>query len=98
MNSFIISLFINICFSIILIYFLHQLWEYLKDQFSVKKTIDKFHFQNEKYDKIIDKLQNNLEVNNNSTVSEDPNIFEKLNQELLDFSESELLNSQTQTI
>ena len=92
MNSFILSLFINICFSFIIIYFLHQLWEYLKDQFTVKKTIDKFHFQNEKYDKIIDKLHHNIEVNDNTL--NQPNEFEKLNQELLDFSETELLNSE----
>ena len=91
MNSFILSLLFNICISIIIIYLLHQLWEYLKNQFSIKKTVDKFNFQNQKYDKLINKLQNE-EIKRVSYSSEE-NDFEKLNKELLDFSESELLNT-----
>lgn len=91
MNSFILSLLFNICISIIIIYLLHQLWEYLKNQFSIKKTVDKFNFQNQKYDKLINKLQNE-EIKRVSHSSEE-NDFEKLNKELLDFSESELLNT-----
>lgn len=91
MNSFILSLLFNICISIIIIYLLHQLWEYLKNQFSIKKTVDKFNFQNQKYDKLINKLQNE-EIKRVSYSSEE-NDFEKLNKELLDFSETELLNT-----
>lgn len=91
MNSFILSLLFNICISIIIIYLLHQLWEYLKNQFSIKKTVDKFNFQNQKYDKLINKLQNE-EIKRVSHPGEE-NDFEKLNKELLDFSESELLNT-----
>ena len=91
MLSFISSLLMNIIFSILIIYLLHELWEYLKNRFSTKKTIDVFQVQNEKYDKII----NNLSKNNSmSKKEEDSNEFEKLNQELLDFSESQLENSQ----
>ena len=94
MNSFILSLLFNICVSILIIYLLHQLWEYLKNQFSIKKTIDKFNFQNQKYEKLIDKLQNEeIKIENNSSYSDEKNDFEKLNQELLEFSESELLNT-----
>ena len=99
MNSFILSLLFNICLSIIIIYLLHQLWEYLKSQFSVKKTVDKFNFQNQKYEKLINKLQNEeIKIENNSSYSDEKNDFEKLNQELLDFSELELLNTDKQTI
>tara|TARA_B100000424_G_scaffold62553_1_gene45667 strand:- start:6037 stop:6336 length:300 start_codon:yes stop_codon:yes gene_type:complete len=99
MNSFILSLLFNICVSILIIYLLHQLWEYLKNQFSIKKTIDKFNFQNQKYEKLIDKLQNEeIKIENNSSYSDEKNDFEKLNQELLEFSESELLNTDKQTI
>ena len=99
MNSFILSLLFNICVSILIIYLLHQLWEYLKNQFSIKKTIDKFNFQNQKYEKLIDKLQNEeIKIENSSSYSDEKNDFEKLNQELLEFSESELLNTDKQTI
>lgn len=91
MLSFISSLLMNIIFSILIIYLLHELWEYLKNRFSTKKTIDVFQVQNEKYDKII----NNLSKNNSmSKKNENSNEFEKLNQELLDFSESQLENSE----
>lgn len=74
-----------------IIYLLHELWEYLKNRFSTKKTIDVFQVQNEKYDKIIHNLSKN---NSMSKKEEDSNEFEKLNQELLDFSESQLENSE----
>tara|TARA_B100000282_G_scaffold195091_1_gene142437 strand:- start:2244 stop:2534 length:291 start_codon:yes stop_codon:yes gene_type:complete len=94
MNSFILSILLNICLSIFIIYLLHQLWEYLKSQFSIKKTVDKFNFQNQKYDKLINKLQNEENKNINiETNSDENNDFEKLNKELLDFSETELLNT-----
>jgi hypothetical protein len=80
--------------SIFIIYLLHQLWEYLKSQFSIKKTVDKFNFQNQKYEKLINKLQNEENKNENiETNSNENNDFEKLNKELLDFSETELLNT-----
>ena len=91
MLSFISSLLMNIIFSILIIYLLHELWEYLKNRFSTKKTIDVFQVQNEKYDKII----NNLSKNNSiPKKQEDSDEFKKLNQELLDFSESQLENSE----
>ncbi len=94
MNSFILSILLNICLSIFIIYLLHQLWEYLKSQFSIKKTVDKFNFQNQKYDKLINKLQNEENKNINIEINSDENNdFEKLNKELLDFSETELLNT-----
>lgn len=94
MNSFILSLLLNIVLSIFIIYLLHQLWEYLKSQFSIRKTVDKFNFQNQKYEKLINKLQNEECKNNNiQSKLDESNDFEKLNKELLDFSEAELLNT-----
>ena len=91
MLSFISSLLLNIIFSILIIYLLHELWEYLKNRFTVKKTIDVFQVQNEKYDKIIHNLSKNNSV---PKKMDDSNDFEKLNQELLDFSELQLENSE----
>ena len=88
MNSFILSILFNICISILIIYLFHQLWEHLKNQYSIKKTVDKFNFQNDKYDKIIHKLQNEEIINKTVNIQRvEDNDFEKLNQELLDFSE-----------
>ena len=56
-------------------------------------------FKIKKYEKLIDKLQNEeIKIENNSSYSDEKNDFEKLNQELLEFSESELLNTDKQTI
>ena len=88
MNSFILSILFNICISILIIYLFHQLWEHLKNQYSIKKTVDKFNFQNDKYDKIIHKSQNEEIINKTVNMQRvEDNDFEKLNQELLDFSE-----------
>ena len=88
MNSFILSILFNICISILIIYLFHQLWEHLKIQYKNKKTVDKFNFQNDKYDKIIHKLQNEEIINKTVNMQRvEDNDFEKLNQELLDFSE-----------
>lgn len=95
MLSFIIPILLNILLSLLIIYLLHELWEYFKNKFTVKKTIDKFQIQNEKYDRII----NNLEQNTHSPKKDSmQNDFEKLNQELLDFSETQIENSELETI
>ena len=96
MLSFLTSILLNIIFSVLIIYFLHELWEYLKDRFTVKKTIYVFHVQNEKYDKIINSLEKNAtKSSKNENIKND---FEKLNQELLDFSESQIQESELETI
>lgn len=93
MLSFLTSILLNIIFSVLIIYFLHELWEYLKNRFTVKKTIDVFQVQNEKYEKIINNLEKNTTKKENTKTD-----FEKLNQELLDFSESQLQESEIETI
>ena len=93
MLSFLTSILLNIIFSVLIIYFLHELWEYLKNRFTVKKTIDVFQVQNEKYEKKINNLEKNTTKKENTKTD-----FEKLNQELLDFSESQLQESEIETI
>lgn len=82
---------LNILLSLLIIYLLHELWEYFKNKFTVKKTIDKFQIQNDKYDRIINNLEQNIQSPNTESIQND---FEKLNQELLDFSESQIVNSE----
>jgi len=47
---------IIIC-SLLIIYIIHQLWEYLKEKYSVKKTKDLVSSQIQKYKTIIKELQ-----------------------------------------
>jgi len=62
--------FITIAISIIIIYLLHQLWEYFKESYSTKRTKNIIGIQTEKYKKIIEDLshRNSLEGS-----IEDPN-------------------------
>ena len=46
----------TIAISILIVYILHQLWEYIKDSYSTKRTKDLIGIQTEKYKKIIDDL------------------------------------------
>jgi hypothetical protein len=95
MLSFIMPILLNILLSLLIIYLLHELWEYFKNKFTVKKTIDKFQIQNDKYDRIINNLEQNIQTPKKGSMQND---FEKLNQELLDFSETQIENSELETI
>lgn len=46
--------------SILVVYILHQLWEYIKDSYSTKRTKDVIGIQTEKYKKIIDDLSHRI--------------------------------------
>jgi hypothetical protein len=49
-------LLIQILFSILIVYSAHSCWNYLKDNYSTKKTKDIVNIQIEKYKKIMDEL------------------------------------------
>jgi len=50
----------TIAISILIVYILHQLWEYMKDSYSTKRTKDLIGIQTEKYKKIIDDLSHRI--------------------------------------
>lgn len=52
------SIFINILISILLIYFFHLAWIYIKDNYSTKKTKDLVNSQIKKYKQMVDEIQN----------------------------------------
>ena len=49
---------INIIISFIVIYFIHNLWNYLRDTYTVKKTKDLLDFQPKKYREMLDSGMN----------------------------------------
>ena len=51
---------VTIAISILIVYILHQLWEYMKDSYSTKRTKDRIGIQTEKYKKIIDDLSHRI--------------------------------------
>ena len=52
-----ISIFLNILLSIIIIYLGHHLWEYLRDKYTTKKTVDLVNSQTQKYKKMMEEIQ-----------------------------------------
>jgi len=56
--------------SVILIFLLHQLWNFIKNTYSTKKTKDIVSFQTQKYKSILQEiLSNTNNTNNTSTTS-----------------------------
>ena len=51
------SLSINIFTSIVIIYIIHLLWNYLKDTYSTKKTKDLVNTQIQKYKMMVNEIQ-----------------------------------------
>lgn len=48
---------LNIFVYIVIIYLFHYLWEYLKNNYSKKKTKDIYNFQKNKYEQIVESIQ-----------------------------------------
>jgi hypothetical protein len=62
--------------SLIIIFILHYLWNYIKDNYSTKKTKDLVGFQTEKYKNILNEIiENNKSNNKNDFISEDEKRF-----------------------
>ena len=49
----------TIIISLLIIFIMHQLWDYLKDKYSVKKTKDLVSSQIQKYKTILEEIQSN---------------------------------------
>lgn len=71
---------VTIAISILIVYILHQLWEYMKDSYSTKRTKDLIGIQTEKYKKIIDDLSHRIHCSDNPVIdpgsnpTEDPDL------------------------
>tara|TARA_B100000035_G_C20698108_1_gene421429 strand:- start:37 stop:315 length:279 start_codon:yes stop_codon:yes gene_type:complete len=86
-----IGFIINIGIYILIIYCLHCLWEFVKNNYSVKKTKDLITMQTNKYKEIIDTIQNTTIPKNTEEIS-DINV-EKLNNELDTFIDAQFENN-----
>ena len=53
------SIVINIVISILMIYFIHSIWNYLRDTYTTKKTKDLVNSQIQKYKNMMEELQQN---------------------------------------
>ena len=74
-----ITIFLNIIISIIIIYLGHQLWEYLRDKYSTKKTIDLVNSHTKKYKKMMEEIQNVERANSlDSVVGETADMEQEL--------------------
>jgi len=80
------SIFLNIILSIIIIYLGHQLWNYLRDKYSVKKTIDLVNSQTQKYKQMVEEIQTAEIIKSENKDSE--NIDTNMEDELAIFIDS----------
>jgi len=71
-----------------LIYGAHSFWNYLKDNYTTKKTKDLVNIQIEKYKRIMNDMQ---KQNEQSSLFEDEKEKKSMNDDLLEF-----MNQQTQ--
>lgn len=79
---------INIAISIMIIYGAHSFWNYLKDNYTTKKTKDLVNIQIEKYKRIMNDMQ---KQNEQGSLFEDESEKQSMNDDLLEF-----MNQQTQ--
>jgi hypothetical protein len=78
-----LQILINITFSILIIYGIHCIWNYLKDTYSTKKTRDLVNSQITKYKKLIEEIQSNKP--NNKPLFENPEEKQTMHNDLADF-------------
>lgn len=58
----------NIIISLIIIFFFHSLWNYIQENYAIKKTKDLVGFQTEKYKKILNEyIENSSQLLENSS-------------------------------
>ena len=78
------SIIIQIIFSIFIIFIIHYFYNYIKDTYSTKKTKDIVGFQVQKYQEIIQEIQNSIQPQFISTEDQ-----ERMKSELLELVQSD---------
>lgn len=82
---------LNIFVYIVIIYLFHYLWEYLKNNYSQKKTKDIYNFQKNKYEQIVESIQQGQSRQQDYDSLQNKDI-ETLNNELESYVNDELAN------
>tara|TARA_Y200000002_G_scaffold55318_3_gene40672 strand:+ start:10624 stop:10902 length:279 start_codon:yes stop_codon:yes gene_type:complete len=82
---------LNIFVYIVIIYLFHYLWEYLKNNYSQKKTKDIYNFQKNKYEQIVESIQQGQSRQQAYDSLQNKDI-ETLNNELESYVNDELAN------
>ena len=85
------SITIRIVISILIIYGLHQIWEYLKDTYSTKKTKDLVNTQIQKYKKMMNEIQENNKQGSPTTYENIEINIESMDKDLTDFMNTQML-------
>ena len=93
MLPFLLQFFITILVSIIIVYSIHHIWEHLKSNYSTKKTKDLVNIQLNKYQKIIENIQEKPKNNVTPTTLAQTDI-EKLNVDLEEFVNLQVQSSE----
>ena len=81
------AIIINICISILIIIGIHYFWNYLKDNFTKKRTNDLVNTQIDKYKKIFIEIEE-IKKGSQTSIFESSEEKEKLNDELAEYMKS----------
>jgi hypothetical protein len=84
----IVGITINIIISILVIYGIHSCWDYLKDNYTTKKTKDLVNTQIEKYKRIMNDIQKQPKGSQNS-LFENEQEKQSMSDDLLEFMEQQ---------
>lgn len=86
-----IQFLIQILFYLVVIYFFHLGWDFIKNNYSIKKKRDIISNQTNKYKQMINDMQENIILKDKNQITQEDS-FEKLNDELENFIEEEINN------
>jgi hypothetical protein len=84
---------INIIISILIIYGLHNCWDYLKNNFTTKKTKDLVNTQIQKYKKMMDEIQT---AGSRDRLFETQEEKQSMNNDLMDFINQQVSNNSSE--
>ena len=87
-SNYIVKITINIIISILVIYGIHSCWDYLKDNYTTKKTKDLVNTQIEKYKRIMNDIQKQPKGSQNP-LFENEQEKQSMNDDLLEFMEQQ---------
>ena len=82
---------LNIIISIGIIYGMHSCWDFLKNNYTTKKTKDLVNTQIQKYKKMIDEIQNQKQIGSPNKLFESDQEKKSMNDDLMNFINEQMI-------
>ena len=82
---------INIIISVGIIYGMHSCWDYLKNNYTTKKTKDLVNTQIQKYRKMMDDIQQQNRIGSQNRLFENEKEKQNMNDDLMNFINEQMI-------